>query len=348
MSGRNLPPSARRLREARRRGDVPVSRAIVGLGATTFGLGALVAAAPALAREEAAALRRALCAAVSGAQQVPLDLALSALGRVAVLSAGPSAAACLGAILAGLPQTGGLFSPEVLQPRWDRVDPGAGLRRLLSLAGPGQAIRSTLVCVAALALGTWLLADRARLLSQVPRMRPGAAWTEAARAAGTALPPLLALLAAAGLADLLLQRRRHLRSLRMTRTEAERDQREDDGDPRQRTERRRLHASLAGAPGRPTCVVVNPTRLAVALAHRRGGDDPPIVLGKASGVRAAALRREARRLGIPVVHDRALARALFRLADVGEAIPEELYAATAAVLAYVHGLDHGLDAGGRT
>ena len=341
MSGRTLPPSARRLREARRRGDVPVSRGLVGLGATVAGLGALVAAAPTLARGEAAAMRRALCAAVSGAEPVPLDLALAALGRVAVLSAGPAAAACLGALLAGLPQTGGLFAPEVLHPRWHRIDPGEGLRRLLSPSGAAQAIHATLVGVAALALGIGLLAARVPLLSQVPRMRAGAAWTEAARAVGTALPPLLALLAVAGLADLLLQRRRHLRNLRMTRAEAERDQREDDGDPRQRAERRRLHASLTGAPGRPTCVVVNPTRLAVALAHRRGGDDPPVVLGKATGIRAAALRREARRLGIPVVHDRALARALFRLAEVGEAIPEELYAATAAVLSYVHGLDPG-------
>ena len=344
MSARSLPPSARRVREARRRGDVPVSRALVGLGSTSLGLAALLATAPSLAREEAAALRKALAAAISGVEPVPLDLALAALGRVVLLFAAPAAAACAGAIVAGLPQTGGLFAPETVRLRWDRIAPAAGIRRLLSLSGPGQAVHATLVGLAALALGLRLLADRVPLLSQVPRMRSGAAWTEAAGAVGTAIPALLSLLAAAALADLLLLRRRHLRSLRMTRTELERDHREDEGDPRHRAERRRRHASLAGAPGRPTCLVVNPTRLAVALAHRRGGDDPPVVLGKASGIRAAALRREARRLGIPILHDRALARALFRLAEVGEAIPEELYEATAAVLAHVH----GLDSGGRT
>ncbi len=342
MSSRTLPPSGRRIREARRRGDVPVSRVLVGLGSTSLGLAALVATAPALAREEAAALRKALAAAVSEVEPVLLDLAMAALGRIALLSAAPAAAACAGAILAGLPQTGGLFAPEAVRIRWDRIEPAAGFRRLLSLSGPGQAAYATLVSVAALALGARLLADRIPLLSQVPRMRAGAAWTEAAGAVGSAIPALLGLLAGAGLADLLLLRHRHLRRLRMTRTELERDHREDDGDPRQRAERRRLHASLAGAPGRPTCLVVNPTRLAVAIAHRRGGDDPPFVLGKASGIRAAALRREARRLGIPVVPDRALARALFRLADVGEAIPEELYEATAALLAHVHGLDDGV------
>lgn len=341
MTGRSLPPSPRRLREARRRGEVPVSRALVGLGSTAAGLAALAALSPALVREEASALRAALSAAVSGSEAVPRDLVLAAVLRVARLSAAPALAACAGALLAGVVQTGGLLAPEALRPRWDRIEPGAGLRRLFSSAGPAQAAFASLVATSALALGLELLADRVRLLSQVPRMRPGAAWAEAAATVGATLPPILALLAASGLADLLLRRRRHLRSLRMTRSELERDHRQDEGDPRHRAERRRLHASLAGPPGRPTCLVVNPTRLAVALAHRRGGEDPPVVLGKGAGARAVALRREARRLGIPVVQDRALARALFRLADVGEAIPEELYEATAAVLAHVHGLVAG-------
>jgi type III secretion protein U len=123
----------------------------------------------------------------------------------------------------------------------------------------------------------------------------------------------------------------------MTRAEVERDLREDEGDPRQRGERRRLHASLAGGPSRAACLVVNPTHVAVALAHRPGDDDPPVVVAKGSGRLATALRREARRLGIPVVPERELARALFRLTDPGEAIPEELYEAAAAVLAHVHG-----------
>jgi type III secretion protein U len=329
------------LRQARRRGDVPVSRALVGLGATTLGLAALLAMLPALAREEAAELRRALAAAVSGADPPRLDLALGALTRVGRIAAWPALAACAGALLAGVAQTGGLFAPEALRFRWERLDPAAGFRRLLSPAGLARAAFGTGVACAALALGLRQLADQLPMLSQIPRMRTGAAIGEASRAAGSTLPALLALLAAAGLGDLLMQRHRNRRALRMTRAELERDRREDDGDPRQRSERRRLHASLAGAPARPTCLVVNPTHLAVAIAYRRGGDDPPVVLGKASGRRAAALRREARRLGIPVVHDRALARALFRLADVGEAIPEELYEATAAVLAWVQGVDAG-------
>jgi type III secretion protein U len=304
-------------------------------------LAALGASLPGVAREEAEALRHALLAAPSDSRIATLDLALSALWRAGRLALAPAAAACAGALLAGLAQTGALFAPEALRPRWDRLAPSAGLRRVLSPAALGRAAFTVAVGAAALALAALVLAAQAPALGRIPRLLPGAAFGAAASVVASSSAPLLALLAAAGAGDLLLLRHRHLRKLRMTRSEVERDLREDEGDPRLRSERRRLHASLAGSGARAACLVVNPSHLAVALAHRRGSDDPPVVLAKASGARAAALRREARRLGVPVVHDRPLARALFRLADVGDAIPEELYEATAALLAYIHGLAPG-------
>lgn len=338
---RSLPPSPRRLRESRRRGEVPVSRALIGLGGAAFGLAVLGASLPGMAREEAGALRRALLIAASGSDPAPLDLALSALGRVARLTFAPAAAACAGALLIGLAQTGALFSPEALRFNWDRLAPSRGLRRTFSPAAMGRAAFTLAVGASALAVAGLVLAAQARALARIPGFLPGGAWSAAAAIVGSAVAPLLALLVAAVAGDLLLLRHRHLRNLRMTRSELERDLREDEGDPRLRSERRRLHASLAGKGARAACLVVNPSHLAVALAHRREGNEPPVVLAKASGARAATLRREARRMGVPVVHDRPLARALFRLADVGEAIPEELYEATAAVLAYVHGLVPG-------
>jgi flagellar biosynthesis protein FlhB len=83
--------------------------------------------------------------------------------------------------------------------------------------------------------------------------------------------------------------------------------------------------------------VVNPTHVAVALVHRRDQGDAPRVVAKGTGVAARRLRSEARRAGVPVVHDVPLARALHRLAEVGDEIPEELYDAAAAVLAILYG-----------
>jgi flagellar biosynthesis protein FlhB len=85
-------------------------------------------------------------------------------------------------------------------------------------------------------------------------------------------------------------------------------------------------------------VVVNPTHLAVALRHDAATDGAPTVLAKGSGAEARRIRAAALRAAVPIVRDVPLARALFRLAEIGEEIPEELYHATAAALVHLHGL----------
>ena len=126
----------------------------------------------------------------------------------------------------------------------------------------------------------------------------------------------------------------------MTRDEVRREQREDEGDPGHRAERRRLHRALLGAGpvSRATVVVVNPTHVAVALRHDPAGEDAPRVVAKGTGLAAARIRSAARRAAVPIVRDVPLARALFRLGEVGEEIPAELYDAAAAVLVHVYGL----------
>jgi flagellar biosynthesis protein FlhB len=166
------------------------------------------------------------------------------------------------------------------------------------------------------------------------------AWRALPALSGLALE-LAAALAAFGAIDWALARSRHRRALLMTRDEVRREPKEDEGDPAYKSERRRLHRGLleAGALSRAAVVVVNPTRIAVALRHDRDGDEAPRVVAKGCGAAAARIRSEARRAGIPIVHDVPLARALHRLADVGDEIPEELYEAAAAVLAHHYGTE---------
>jgi type III secretion protein U len=125
----------------------------------------------------------------------------------------------------------------------------------------------------------------------------------------------------------------------MSRDEVRRELREDEGDPAHRAERRRAHRAIldAGPVARATVVVVNPTRIAVALRHDRGGGEAPRVVAKGTGRAAARIRSAARRAGVPVVRDVPLARALHRLADLGDEIPAELYDAAAAILVHLHG-----------
>lgn len=337
MSGaRTERPTPKRLSEARRRGEVAISRELTGAVALAAGLATLAATGSWWYGALAGEVRRGLVAALSP-DQPPGGALLSSALAVLRLSALPALAAFAAAGAVGLLQTGGLVTAAPLAPRLERLDPIAGLARLFSgarLAALGLgALKAALVV--ALALSGWRIA--ASTLAQLPRAgspeRAAAAllWPLAWRIAG--------LLLLFGAIDLLLVRWRHLRRLRMSRDEVRREAREAEGDPRHKAERRRLHRALAEAPPlrRATCLVVNPTHVAVALHHRRGAGEAPRVLAKGTGAAAARLRARARRAGIPIVRDPPLARVLHRLAEVGDEIPEELYDAAAALLATLHG-----------
>ncbi len=339
MSGnRTEQPTPRRLREARRRGEIAVSRELCGAASLLAGLAALAASARPMARTLADFLCERLAeAAGPGAEPWPaLARALALLAHAALPVC---AAAALGAAVAGALQTRALCSLAAVRFRLDRLHPGKGLARLAS-AERLLATGLGLVQVAATLLVAWVLvADAAPAAAAAPRLASGALLRLLPALASRIALSLGALLAAFGVLDLALARRRRRKSLMMTREEVARERREEEGDPRLKGERRRLHRALATAlpVGRATCLVVNPTHVAVALHHPKQGEDAPVVVAKGVGEAAARLRREARRAGVPIVRDVALARALFRLAEVGDEIPEELYEAAAAVLVHVHG-----------
>jgi len=339
VSGRTEPPTPRRLREARRRGEVAISRDLTGAAALAAGLGALAATGPAAARTLSAFLRSAIAEAV-GPGSSPAAAALLRASTVFASAALPAcAAAGAGALVAGLVQSRGLFTLEAARLRPERLDLARGLARL----GSGERLAGVALAAGKAAAALTLAAGLVR--RALPEMLAGYHHLDAAAllrgSASLALRvtlPLLGLLIALGCLDLALARRRLRRGLGMTRAEVERERREEQGDPRLVAERRRLARALGGGPVRQaTCLVVNPTHVAVALRHEAGRDEPPWVLAKGMGAAAARLRAEARRAGVPVVRDVALARALFRLAEAGDAIPEELYDAAAAVLVHVRG-----------
>lgn len=336
-SERTERPTPRRQAELRRRGEVAVSRELTGALSLLAGLGALAACGPwwltALAGEIRGGLRAALTA-----DRAPAGALLPAAFSVLRLSALPALAALGAALAAGALQTGGLWTLAPLAPKPERLDPFRGLARLFSwarLAALGLGLLKAAL-VMAVVLHGWR--TTASTLAQLPRAEsPGGAlagllWPLAWRLGGVLL--LL------GGADLLLVRWRHRRQVRMSRDEIRREAREEEGDPRHKAERRRVHRALAEAAPvtRATCLVVNPTHVAVALHHQRGSGQAPRVLAKGLGQAAARLRSQARRAGVPIVRDPPLARALHRLAEVGDEIPEELYDAAAAVLAHLHGV----------
>ena len=148
------------------------------------------------------------------------------------------------------------------------------------------------------------------------------------------------LLAVVALTDFVIQRRKAMQSIRMTKDEVKREYRESEGDPMIRGARRRRARQMAFArmmDAVPTSdvVVTNPTTLAVALKYDSLTMRAPKIVAKGQRLMADRIKQIAREHNVPVIEDKPLARALFSR-PIGAEVPAHLYRAVARLLVLVH------------
>jgi flagellar biosynthesis protein FlhB len=300
-----LPATARRLREARARGEVAHAPTLTAAAALAGGAIALAASA----RPAAAHLVALARAAWSGA---PMQEPARSLVSLVLTIAGPVAAAAFGAALvAGLAQTRFNFAPGALGVRRDEPEPWAATSFAAAAAlvllgrGSGRAL------VAALA--------RTDGAAAAANVTAAAMASLAARA--------IVMVALAGLGELAWRRAQLADALSMSRAEAERERREDEGDPRLRAEQRRRQRALARDPlvdevARAGLVV---TAEGVAVALRLVDGVVRVAAASDERLRAQRIADVARRLGIAVRADDALAAPLAAL-PAGAPVLAELQA----------------------
>ncbi|RMG72301.1 MAG: flagellar biosynthesis protein FlhB [Nitrospirae bacterium] len=142
--------------------------------------------------------------------------------------------------------------------------------------------------------------------------------------------------------DYVNEKWRFERSLRMSREEIKEEFKETEGDPQVKSRIRSIQREMARKRmmqevPKATVVITNPTHIAVALKYERGQKGAPTVVAKGAGFVAEKIKEIAQRYDVPIVEDKPLARALFKL-ELGSEIPESLYRAVARILAYIYKL----------
>lgn len=156
---------------------------------------------------------------------------------------------------------------------------------------------------------------------------------------------------ALGAADYGIQRHRHNQSLKMTKQEVRDEHKQRTGDPHVRGHLRRRQYRLARSRTialvrTADVVVTNPTHFAVALQYDPSKANAPRVVSKGADSMAKRIREEAERCGIPIVEDPPLARYLHATCEVDELIPAEIFLAVAQLLAFVYRLPQTLRGNG--
>jgi flagellar biosynthetic protein FlhB len=326
-----------RLSEARRKGDAPAAQdlahgaALVALVATAAaaGPGALIATA-----EAGMAL---LATAGGGSVDNPaLGPALSAmLWPLLPIFAVPAAAALLAYVAAGV-----LFvSADRIVPKLSRISPLSIARHKFGPDGLFEFAKGVAKFALLLAIAVWFARSHGEAILGLMLLPPAAGFAAMTAAMLSLAVPFVALAGLIGVVEHLWQRFRFATRNRMTRKEMMDEMRDSEGDPHQRAQRRQRAQDIASRNmvadvGQASVVIVNPVHVAVALKWKRGDRTAPVVVAKGEGEAAARIRDAARRAGVPIHRDVAMARAIHGTIPVGQPVRPEHFAAVAAAIRF--------------
>ncbi len=270
-----------------------------------------------------------------------IEPTLYALRRLAIDSLAPlgimMASVAAAALGVGILQTGGVnFHPEMLGFKLDRISPVSNIKNLFSLRAAARLAKSL---IPAALLAVFCVQRIARQLSLPPFS------IVRLEMLGSDVYGLL--LAAAWLLfgwsaiDYLVEWQSRESRLKMSREDMRDEYKETEGNPQIRGRIRNLQRQLRRRKvkadvSKAAVVLVNPTHYAVALGFDFATMEAPKMLAKGRNLLAEEIKAEARWAGVPIIENPPLARSLYRSVEVGQPIPVDLYAAVAAILAWLY------------
>ena len=334
---KTLPPTRKKLRDAREKGQVARSRDLTSgvslagaIGFLMLGGGTITAASVAMfetagnvaAGDFATGLHAIWAAVVQAALRSVLPLLILCPVLVVLASM---------IMLQGIP-----FSVDPLVPRAEKVNPVEGFKRLFKLRSLIELVKSLTKMMLIAVIAVAVLAAGLNALMQVPTCGVGCVQGAMRALAMPLLSGVIGVFVVAGLIDVGLQRWLFLRDQKMSVSEAKRERKDMEGDPHLRRERRRIMREavrLAGGLGlrRANVVVHDGGGTTVGLRYKIHEMPAPVVVCRAQGQRAATMLDEAREMRLPTTEDTSLAVSLYRVPP-GHGIPEQLFRPVALAL----------------
>lgn len=340
---RSEPATPFKLREAKRRGQVPKSmetNSLVMLGGM---LSVLYFLGEKLIQGQlelsAAWLGSAHRIVLEGA--TPVGIFDSLLHQLLAIYWPMLAIVVIIAVAASLLQTGGVFSFFPLKPDVQRLNPVSGFKRLFSKKMLFEAGK-TLVKLLLLSMVIYLsISSLLPALISLVDVNPDSYARFLLEHAREIVFQLLMVLLLVALIDLAFTRWDFGQQMRMSRRELKDEVKRREGDPLVRAKRRELQREAARRAGAlrkvpdADVLITNPTHFAVALHYDRDTMRAPTVIAKGAGELALKMREVAYRNRVPVVENKTLARHLFRHTGIDQAVPEDVYPVVARLMAWV-------------
>jgi flagellar biosynthesis protein FlhB len=332
-----------RKQKARKQGDVVRSRELLSAMAMLAGILVLGLSATQFLSGWDQVYARSLMLGMTNFQTKGLDGAIMGQAlKVFMPSLWPVglilAASFAAALVAGVSQSGGLqIHGEALGWKFERLNPVTNLANIFSLRSVTRMAKSLLPTAIVVALGVQTLQQ---LILPMPVMSAVRLPATLDACFGLAMKAAWVMVCWSAF-DYAMERVAWNRKLRMSKQEIRDEMKETIGNPQVKgrirriqnaMRRRKVKADIA----RASVVITNPTHYAVALEFSFESMLAPTVLVKGRNLHAKRIREEAQWAGVPIVENPPLARSLYKSVDEGHAIPYELYAAVAGILAFLY------------
>lgn len=239
---------------------------------------------------------------------------------------------------------GMLFSTKAMMPKWSRLSPSAGLKRMLGLQAWVELLKSILKVLVVISMVWWILATTfEHILNLSVTPLPANIYEALDMLTWMFLLLCCSMLLIVAI-DVPYQIYKHSEELKMTKQEVKDEYRNSEGKPevKQRIRQLQYEASqrkMMGDVPDADVIVTNPTHYSVAIKYEQKGARAPYIVAKGVDFMALKIREVAREYEVPVMQAPPLCRAIYHTTEIGDEVPEELFAAIAQVLAYIYQLE---------
>jgi flagellar biosynthetic protein FlhB len=238
-------------------------------------------------------------------------------------------------------QTGPMFNTAKLKPDFKKINPLNGFKRIFSITSVVELVKSIIKIIILGYIAYSYLNPAIKTFIGFIYVDVGTAISRVlSESFSMGIMIGLALVAFAAV-DVLYQWWKFEKDIRMTKQEVKEENKQLEGDPqvkgkiRQKQRKMSMQRMMQRLP-ESTVVITNPEHFAVALRYRENVDRAPVVVAKGQDFVAQRIKQKAAELGILVVENRPVARALYAACEIDDEIPAELYQAIADILIYVY------------
>ncbi|KZE32655.1 flagellar biosynthesis protein FlhB [Crenobacter luteus] len=349
---RTEPASERRLQQAREEGNIPRSRELATFAVTMTGVAMLIVQGPALSDFLMELIRRlfAFDAQTFQTNDVIVTRFRDAFSDMLMALLPTLGALMLVAAAAPLLVGGWNLTAKAIEPKFSKLSPLAGFKRMFSVAAAGEGFKAILKSLLIGGVATWVIWDeRAELVGlvslplEVGIVRLGQILIHTFLIVVGAMLLLVVV-------DVPLQLWQYHKKLRMSKEELKREHKESEGSPelkgrirqlQREATRKRMMSEIPKA----SVIVTNPTHYAVAIRYEEGMRAPQVV-AKGALKLAERIIEAGREHRVTLMRVPSFTRAVYFNAEVGDEVPAKLFEAAAQVLAYVYQLKHYQSNGG--